>query len=76
MIEGKMQKVIAMDEEKKDYVSAPLLTPAEAAKYLGVGRKVIYRLIEQGRLTAVRAGKGVRIEKKSLDEFREGGGLT
>ncbi|MGA7802513.1 MAG: helix-turn-helix domain-containing protein [Gammaproteobacteria bacterium] len=64
-----------MDEEKT-YVSAPLLSPAEAAKYLGVGRKIIYQLIEQGQLSAVKVGKAVRIEKKSLDEFRASGNLT
>jgi len=64
-----------MDEEKI-YVSAPLLSPAEAAKYLGVGRKIIYQLIEQGQLSAVKVGKAIRIEKKSLDEFRASGKLT
>ena len=68
-------EVIAMDNEKT-YASAPLLSPAEAAKYLGVGRRIIYQLIEQGRLSAVKVGKALRIEKKSLDEFRDSGGLT
>jgi len=54
-----------------------LLKVGEAARYLGVGRKVIYRLIEEGQLRAVK-GKGgiVRIEKKSLDDFRRSGKLT
>lgn len=61
---------------KKDYVSAPLLTVPEAAKYLGVGRKVIYELIERGQITAVKSRQATVIEKKSLDAFREQKGLT
>ncbi|MBI5444441.1 MAG: helix-turn-helix domain-containing protein [Deltaproteobacteria bacterium] len=58
------------------YVSPPLLTVPEAAKYLGIGRKVLYSLLERGELTAVKAGRATLVEKKSLDAFRAGGGLT
>ena len=60
----------------KQFVAAPLLTVGEAAQYLGVGRKVIYRLIEGGRITVVRAGGAIRVEKESLDEFKARGELT
>ena len=53
-----------------------LLTVSEAAKYLGVGRKKIYELIEWGELKAVKLGRSVQIEKESLDRFRESGKLT
>ena len=63
--------------EDTGYVSAPLLTVAESAKYLGVGRKVIYQLIERGELTALKGkGSAKLIQKKSLDDFRRRGGLT
>jgi excisionase family DNA binding protein len=65
-----------MTTEENEYVSAPLLSVAEAAKYLGVGRKVVYQLIERGDIKAVKTGKSVVIEKKSLDEFRASGKLT
>jgi excisionase family DNA binding protein len=67
-----------MEEEDRDtgYVSAPLLEVGEAAKYLGVGRKVLYQLIERGQITAVKAGGSTLVEKKSLDEFRASGTLT
>jgi excisionase family DNA binding protein len=58
------------------YVSAPLLKMGEAAKYLGVGRKVLYQLIERGEITVVRAGGSTLVEKKSLDVFRARGTLT
>ncbi len=53
-----------------------LLTVPESARYLGVGRKKIYELIEWGELKAVKLGHSVQIEKESLDLFRESGKLT
>ena len=64
-------------DTSESFVSLPLLRVGEAARYLGVGRKVIYRLIEEGQLRVVK-GKGgiVLVEKKSLVEFRQSGKLT
>jgi excisionase family DNA binding protein len=62
--------------EKEGSVSAPLLNVGEAAKYLGVGRKVLYQLIERGEITVVKAGRATLVEKKSLDDFRARGTLT
>ena len=58
------------------YATSALLTVAEAAKYLGVGRKKIYELIEWGELKAVTLGRSVQVEKNSLDEFKTSGKLT
>jgi len=58
------------------YATSALLTVAEAAKYLGVGRKKIYELIEWGELKAVKLGRSVQVEKNSLDEFKASGKLT
>lgn len=55
------------------YVSAPLLRIGEAAKYLGIGRKMVYQLIELGEVRAVKVGRSVRIEKRSLDQFKASG---
>ncbi len=52
------------------YVSAPLIKIGEAAKYLGVGRKLVYQLVEMGEIKAVKMGRGVFIEKASLDELK------
>ena len=60
---------------EEGYVSLPLLTVAEAAKYLGVGRKVVYQLIEWGQLKAVKVNGSVQIEKRSLDELKASGKL-
>jgi excisionase family DNA binding protein len=58
------------------YATSALLTVSEAAKYLGVGRKKIYELIEWGELKAVKLGRSVQVEKDSLEEFRASGKLT
>ena len=63
-------------EVETGYVTAPLVTVGEAAKYLGVSRKILYQTIEMGRITAVRSGGATLVEKKSLDEFRASGMLT
>ncbi|MBI5442206.1 MAG: helix-turn-helix domain-containing protein [Deltaproteobacteria bacterium] len=61
---------------ERPYVSAPLLTVSEAARYLGIGRKVLYRLLEDGRIRAVRAGGATLVEKGGLDEFKARGEMT
>jgi excisionase family DNA binding protein len=58
------------------YATSALLTVAEAAKYLGVGRKKVYELIEWGELKAVKLARSVQVEKDSLDEFKASGKLT
>jgi len=59
-----------------DFVSLPLLTVGDAAKYLGVGRKIVYQLLEFGEIRAVKNKGAVLIEKASLDSFRASGTLT
>lgn len=52
----------------------PLLTAKEAAKILGVDKRMVYRLIEKGDIPAVKIGKVWRIEPKELKEFINRGG--
>jgi excisionase family DNA binding protein len=59
-----------------DFISLPLLTVGESAKYLGVGRQIVYQLLEFGELRAVKNKGAVLIEKASLDSFRSSGKLT
>ena len=58
------------------YIYFPLMSISEAAKYLGVSRSTIYRLIELDEIRAAKQGKAIRIEKMSLDTFKESGRLT
>ena len=62
--------------ESNEYIYLPMLTVAEAAKFLGVGRKMVYQLIEFDQIRAVRENHAVLVEKKSLEEFRRNDTLT
>ena len=61
---------------EETYVTSVLLSVAEASKYLGVGRKKIYELIEWGEIKAVKLGHSIQIERDSLDAFKASGKLT
>jgi excisionase family DNA binding protein len=66
------------NEMNQDYLFKyrPMITVSQAAKYMGVGKKIIYQLIEFDEIRAVREHSRVLVEKKSLDEFRASGKLT
>jgi excisionase family DNA binding protein len=57
-------------------MTSALLSVPEAARYLGVGRKKVYELIEWGEIKAVKLGRSIQVERDSLDRFRERGKLT
>ena len=63
-----------IDQEK--YIALPLMTVGETARYMGVGRKIVYQLIEYGQIRAVKNKGRVEIEKASVDSFRAAGRLT
>ena len=65
-----------MANDQDQFIYYPLLSVSEAAKFLGVGKKIVYQLIEFGEIRAVREGGAVRIEKRSLEDFRSSGKLT
>ncbi|MCK9899107.1 transcriptional regulator [Parafrankia colletiae] len=46
-----------------------LLTPAEAAELLGVGRTTIYELMNSGDIPSVRIGRARRIPSADLVAF-------
>ncbi len=58
------------------FVSLPLMTVSETATYMGVGKKIVYQLIEFGEIRAVKNKGAVLIEKASVDAFRTSGKLT
>ena len=65
-----MQKVLG-GFDLPDLVSVP-----EAAKYLGVGRKIIYQLVENNELRAIRERGKLCIDPCSLREFRKMGKMA
>jgi excisionase family DNA binding protein len=46
-----------------------LFTTAQAAKYLGVHRTTVYRLVVEGSLPHVATFKSWRIDRNDLDAF-------
>ena len=51
---------------------APLMTYAEAAHYLGVGRSTLYDFVGRGELPVVRLSRRcVRLRRQDLQEFVE-----
>ena len=65
-----------MPIDREKYIALPLMTVAETARYMGVGRKIVYQLIEYGEIRAVKNKSRVEIEKASVDAFRAAGRLT
>ncbi|MGY1637574.1 excisionase family DNA-binding protein [Geodermatophilus sp. SYSU D00742] len=51
----------------------PLLTVAQAGEYLGTGERFIRRLITERRISFVKVGKYVRLERSALDALVDAG---
>jgi excisionase family DNA binding protein len=49
----------------------PLMTLAEAADFLGVGRDTMYRLVASGQLRRLKLGKSTRIARADLEALCE-----
>jgi len=62
--------------DQQEYVALPLMNVGETARYMGVGRKIVYQLIEFGEIRAVKNKGSVLIEKASVDAYRASGKLT
>ncbi len=58
---------------KADYIEVPVMTVSEAASFIGVGKKVIYQLIEFDEIRAVREHGKVMIDRSSLEAFHRSG---
>jgi excisionase family DNA binding protein len=50
-----------------------LLTVAQAGDYLGTGERFVRRLITERRISFVKLGKYVRLQRSALDAFVEAG---
>ena len=58
---------------KDNYITVPVMTVSEAARFIGVGKKVIYQLIEFDEIRAVRERGKVLIDRSSLEAFHNSG---
>lgn len=62
---------------RKDHYDNPaFMSVPEAARYLGVGRKMVYTLLETGQLTFARENGAIRILATSVIDFQTSGKLT
>ena len=52
------------------------MTVPEVAKYMGVGRRIVYDLIDWGELTAIKQDGAIWVDRWSVDAFRSSGKLT
>ena len=65
-----------MTIDKYKQPSTRWLTVSQTAKYMGVGRQIVYQLIDFGELNAVRRNRAVMVEKESVDAFRSSKKMT
>lgn len=49
-----------------------LLTAQEAADYLRINVKLLYKLVDNGELKAKRVGRIIRITKTAINEYLQG----
>ena len=56
-----------------ELIEVPVITVSEAARYIGVGKKVIYQMIAFDEIRVVRQGGKVMIDKSSLEAFHSSG---
>jgi excisionase family DNA binding protein len=59
-----------METSEDELISTLLFSISEAAKYLGIGKKELYRLIEWGEVKAVKSGDSLLVDRSSLDAFK------
>ena len=57
-----------LDERKMEQLPV-VLTPAEAIEVLGVGKNTMYRLLNSGKLPAIRVGRSWRITLEAIQTF-------
>ncbi len=62
-----------MNTHSDKYIEVPVLTVSEAARFIGVGKRVIYQLIEFDEIRAVREHGKVFIDRSSLEAFHNSG---
>ena len=55
------------------YIEVPVMTVSEAARFIGVGKKVIYQLVDFDEIRAMREHGKVMIDRSSLEAFHNSG---
>ncbi len=58
------------------YDGPEFMSVPETARYLGIGRKMVYSLLETGQLAFARERGAIRILRASVVDFQANGRLT
>ena len=61
---------------KDHYNTADFMSVPEAARYLGIGRKMVYQLLENGVLAFTRERGAIRILAEAVESFHNRGHLA
>jgi excisionase family DNA binding protein len=61
---------------KDHYNNAEYMSVPEAARHLGVGRKMVYQLLDNGALAYTRERGAIRILAEAVHSFRDGGRMA
>lgn len=70
---GQQHKGKNMTLHNSNYIEVPVVTVNEAARFIGVGKKIIYQLIEFDEIRTIRQHGKVMIDKSSLEAFHNSG---
>ena len=62
-----------MQKKPSKTIDVPVLTVSEAARFIGVGKTIIFQLIEFDEIRAVRSRGRVLIDRSSLEAFHSSG---
>jgi excisionase family DNA binding protein len=60
-------------DDRPDLLGAPVLSINETARFLGITRATVYRLLSAGELKSVRVGQRQKFRPQDLDAYLERG---
>jgi excisionase family DNA binding protein len=63
-------------EQRDHFNNAEFMSVPEAARHLGVGRKMVYQLLDNGALAFTRERGAIRILAEAVHSFRDGGRMA
>ncbi len=64
--------VMNMPEINKNSIEDHVLTTTESCFYLRITKPTYFKYIREGRIKAIKAGKGWKVLKSELDRFLRG----
>ena len=57
------------EDDCKEEDFPTILTPAEVMDIMGIGKNMVYRLLNTGQLHGIRVGRAWKIPRDSIDMF-------